>query len=71
MWGLALAKKIVPYLTSSVDNLRRKVLALVPDDFAECVLDCRVVALDEVAVDELHGQTRLAWRAPRQLSTAL
>lgn len=56
MWG----KGNGPYLTSSVDDLRRKVLALIPDDFAKGILNGGIVALDEVAVDELDRQTRFA-----------
>ena len=48
------------YLSSCIDNLRREVLLLVSDNFAKRVLDGRVVALDEVAVNELDRQTRLA-----------
>lgn len=48
------------YLTSGVDNFSRKLLVLIPDHFAESILDGRVVAVDEMPVDELHRQTRLA-----------
>src|ERR1700753_3291297 len=37
-----------PYLTGRVHNLSREILPLKPDNLAECVLDRRVVALDEV-----------------------
>jgi len=47
-------------LASGVDDLGGKLLVLVPNDLAERVLDGRVVAVDKVAVDELHRQTRLA-----------
>ena len=56
MWG----EENLVYLACSVDDLRCKVLALVPDDFAERVLNGGVVALDEVAIDELDRQARLA-----------
>lgn len=56
-------KENLMYLTSRVDNLRREILALVADDFAEGVLNGRVVALDEVSVDELYCQTRFACSA--------
>lgn len=49
------------YLSSRVDNFRSKILSLKPDHFAEGVLDCRVVALNEVAIDELHGQRGFAY----------
>lgn len=41
------------YLAGGVDDLSGELLAFVLDDLAEGVLNCRVVALDEVAVDEL------------------
>jgi len=44
------------YLTGRVDDFRCNILAFVFDDLAEGVLDCRVIALDKVAVDELDGQ---------------
>jgi hypothetical protein len=53
-------KKSSKYLTGRVYNLGRKLLVLVPDHLAEGVLNGRVVAVDKVAVDELHRQTRLA-----------
>jgi hypothetical protein len=43
-------------LPSSVDNLGQVFLALVPDRLAECVLNCGIVAVDKVAVDELDRQ---------------
>jgi hypothetical protein len=54
------------YLTSRIDNLRRKVLRLVTDHLAECVLDSGIVAVYEVTVDELHRHTRLAYSNSRQ-----
>jgi hypothetical protein len=53
-------KKSSKYLTSRIYNLGCKVLVLVPDHLAECVLNGRVVAVDKVAINELHRQTRLA-----------
>jgi hypothetical protein len=47
-------------LACRVDNLGRKVLALVLDHLAKRVLDRGVVAVDEVAVHEPHRQRRLA-----------
>lgn len=35
-------------------------MSLAPDDFAECVLYCRIVAVDEVAIDKLDGERRFA-----------
>lgn len=43
-----------------VDYLGREFLALVLDDFAEGVLNGRVIALDEVSIDKLHRQGRLS-----------
>jgi hypothetical protein len=54
-------KDTVLVLASGVDDLGREILVLVPDDFAECVLDGGIVALHKVTVDELDSQTRLAW----------
>lgn len=54
------------YLSGGIDDLGRKLLVLVADHLAEGVLDGRIVALDKVAVHELHRQTRLAC-ARRQL----
>jgi hypothetical protein len=53
-------KKSSKYLTSRVYNLGCKVLVLVADHLAEGVLNGRVVAVDKVAIDKLHCQTRLA-----------
>ena len=47
-------------LACRVDNLGRKVLALVLDHLAKRVLDRGVVAVDEVTVHEPHRQRRLA-----------
>lgn len=48
------------YLTSSINNLSCKLLALVFDDGAEGVLNGRVVALNKVVLNELHSERRLA-----------
>ena len=48
------------YLTSGVDDLRRKVLTAVLDDLAECVLDSRIVAIHEVSINELHCERGFA-----------
>lgn len=53
-------RRRIAYLACRINDLRRKFLAFVSDDFAECVLDGGIVALDEVAVDELHRHARLA-----------
>lgn len=62
-------KEVCKYLSSGVDDLGRKVLVLVANELAECVLYGRVIAVHEVAVDKLHRQTRLSC-APRQLGTS-
>jgi len=53
-------KEILKYLASGIDNLRCKVLVLVANHLAERILNSWVVAVDKVAVDKLHRQTRLA-----------
>lgn len=50
----------IMYLASGIDDLCCKVLILVPDHLAEGILDSRIIAIDKVAVDELHRETRLA-----------
>jgi hypothetical protein len=47
-------KKSSQYLTGRVYNLGCKLLVIVPNHLAEGVLNGRVVAVDKVAVDELH-----------------
>ena len=42
------------YLARRIDYFSREVLTSVLDDFAEGVLNRRVIALHEVSVDELH-----------------
>lgn len=44
------------YLACSVHNLSGIVLALVLDDSTKRILNCRVVALDEVMVDKSYGE---------------
>lgn len=60
-------KEKLMYLSRRIDDLCRKILILVPNQFAKSVLDGRIVAVDEVAVDKLHGQTRFAWTRRGQL----
>ncbi len=50
----------VRYLASSVDDLSVIILAFMSNDLAKGVFDCRVIAFDEVAIDELYGQRRFA-----------
>lgn len=47
-------------LASSVDDLGSEFLIVVFDDAGEGVLDCRVVGLDEDAVDEADSERGLA-----------
>lgn len=61
----------VMYLPSRINQLRRKVLVLVADDFAEGVLNGGIVAVDKVAVHELHRETRFAWSHRSQLLVLL
>jgi hypothetical protein len=56
-------KRSQSYLSGGIDNLGRKVLALVPYNLAKSILDGGVIALDKVAVDKLHRQTRFAYFA--------
>jgi hypothetical protein len=53
-------KKSSKYLACSIDNLRRKVLVLITNHLAKGILNRRIIAVDKVAIDELHRQTRLA-----------
>jgi len=55
-----LDERCLTYLTGGVDDLGSVVLALDLDHLTEGVLDGGVVALDEVAIDELDGQGALA-----------
>ena len=47
-------------LPGSIDDLGRKVLVLISYYFRECVLDGRVICIDEVAVNVLDGEGGLA-----------
>ena len=48
------------YLTRRVDYFSREVLTTVLDDFAEGILDRRVIALHKVPLHELHRQRGFA-----------
>ena len=50
------------YLSSSVDDFCRILLGLVLDGLAERILNGRIVALDEMSVDELDGERGFACR---------
>jgi hypothetical protein len=62
-------KKSSKYLSSGINDLGRKVLVLIPDHLAECILNSGIVAVDKVAVDKLHRHTRFAC-AGRQSGTS-
>jgi hypothetical protein len=67
-WGVEMAtrcgeKEMVKYLARGIDNLGCKVLVLISNHLAECVLDGGIVAVDKVAIDKLYRQTRLACTA--------
>lgn len=47
-------------LACCVDDFGRVVLSLVLDHFAKSVLDCGIVAVNEVTIDESYCQGRLA-----------
>lgn len=42
----------ITYLSCSIDDLSCIVLAIVLDNSAECVLNCRVIAFHEVVLDK-------------------
>lgn len=57
MWHSTVQREgLGAYLSSSINDLGGKLLALVLDDRAESVLNGRVVALDKVVLDELHSK---------------
>lgn len=47
-------------LSSRVDNLGRKVLALVPDSLTKCILNGWVVAVDKMSINKLHRERGFA-----------
>lgn len=46
----------ITYLSRGVDNLSCVILAIVLDNPAECVLNCRVIAFHEVVFDKANGE---------------
>ena len=52
-------------LAGRIDNLYSEILVLVPNDFAECILNGRVVGVDKVVVDKLDCQRTLACSSVR------
>lgn len=46
----------VSYLSRSVDNLGRIILAIVLDNSTEGILDCRVIAFDKVVFDKTDSE---------------
>jgi hypothetical protein len=51
-------------LACSINDFSSEILCLVPNDFAEGIFYGRVVALYEVAVNELYCKGRFAERLP-------
>ncbi len=52
-------RSAVAHLSSGVDDLCRKLLTLMLDNFAESVLDGWIITLNKMTIDELDGQGRL------------
>lgn len=46
----------ITYLSRSVDDLSCVILAIVLDNPAECVLNCRIIAFHEVVLDKANGE---------------
>lgn len=49
------------YLSCSVDNLSCIILAIVLDNSAESILNCRVIAVDEVVFNKTDRERWFAW----------
>lgn len=47
-------------LTGRINDLGRIFLASIANSLAEGVLDSRIVAVNEMSVDELHGKRRFS-----------
>lgn len=47
---------MITYLSRSIDDLSCVILAIVLDNPAECVLNCRVIAFHEVVLDKANGE---------------
>ena len=56
-----LTDRLSAYLACSINYLSRKVLPTMFDDLAESVFDGGIVAIYEVAVDELHRERGFSW----------
>lgn len=57
-------------LASSIDNFSGKILALILYRFTECILDRWIVAVDEVAIDELNRKRGFTCITVRYLSSS-
>lgn len=51
----------VAYLSRGIDDLCRIVLSIILDNATECVLDCRVVAFNEVVFNKSDRERRFAY----------
>lgn len=50
------SRTVITYLSRSIDDLSCVILAIVLDNPAECVLNCRVIAFHEVVLDKANGE---------------
>ena len=48
------AENLISYLARGIDDLGGELLAFMLDDLTECILDRRVVAFHEVAINKLY-----------------
>jgi hypothetical protein len=46
----------IPYLTSGINNLKAVISSLVSHNLRKCVLNCRVIRLNKMALDKLNGE---------------
>ena len=53
-------RELYSYLSRGIYDLGRIVLALVPYHLTKRILDSRIIALDEVTINELHCERALA-----------
>lgn len=60
--------RVRTYLSSGIDDLSRIILPIVFDDSAECVLNCGVVAFDEVVLHETDCEGGFAYTEPNNVS---
>lgn len=62
---------VLAYLTSGIDNLCCKILSIVLNDSAECVLDRRVIAFYKMVLDETYCEGRFTWCSVSAASTCI